>query len=145
MRVAATWLLDQPTPLGRETVKLFGQDFRRFLWRLIPHIEQLTSTLSQEDAPAQVALAGIGEARLRLSAIEDTGRLGEIEGVKPLARSVLSLCDHLDALTGITRCLVCDRPIEHSQAWMPYDTVSPVISSGPGRVHTQCTRTGHHR
>ncbi|MEU9405302.1 DUF6415 family natural product biosynthesis protein [Streptomyces sp. NPDC048281] len=144
MRVAATWLLDQPAPLGRETVKLFAEDFRRFLWQLIPHIEQLAGALPKDDAPAQVAMAAIGEARRRLAAIDGTGRRGEIERVKPLARSVLNLCDHLDALTGITRCLVCDRPIEHSQAWAPYNTVSPVIGSGPGRVHTQCTRPDHH-
>ncbi|MER7181332.1 DUF6415 family natural product biosynthesis protein [Streptomyces hyaluromycini] len=138
------WLLDQPTPMGRETVKLFAEDFRRFLWLLIPHVEELTSTRPQDDVSAQVALAGVGQARRRLAAIEDSGRFGEIERVKPLARSVLGLCDHFDALTGITGCLVCDQPIDHIQAWVPYDAVSHVISSGPGRVHTQCAGTEHH-
>ncbi|MGW4905445.1 DUF6415 family natural product biosynthesis protein [Streptomyces sp. NPDC004270] len=102
MRVAATWLLDQPIPLGRETVKLFAQEFRRFLWQLIPHIEQLTSGRPEDAVPAKVVLARVGEARRRLAEIENTGLLGEIERVRPLARSVVVLCDHFDALTGIT-------------------------------------------
>ncbi|MER5788003.1 DUF6415 family natural product biosynthesis protein [Streptomyces sp. NPDC001980] len=145
MRVAATWLLDQPTPMGRETVKLFAEDFRRFLWLLIPRVERLASGRPKDDVPAQVALAGVGEARRRLAALDDTGRLDEITRVKLLARSVLGLCDHFDVFTGITVCLVCDRPIDHSQGWVPYDSLSPVISSGPGRVHARCTSPEHRR
>ena len=81
MRAAATWLLDQPAPMGRETVKLFAEDFRRFLWQLIPLIEQLVGPLPKDDAPAQVALAAIGEARRRLAAIDGAGGRGEIERV----------------------------------------------------------------
>jgi hypothetical protein len=125
MRVAATWLLDQTLPLGRETVKLFAQEFRRFLWQLIPHIEQLTSGRPEDDGPAKVVRARVGEARRHLVETENTGVLGDIERVRPLARSVVGLCDHFDALTGTTTCLACDKRIEDGEA-------------APDHVHARC-------
>ncbi|QOV37510.1 hypothetical protein IM697_03480 [Streptomyces ferrugineus] len=58
--------------------------------------------------------------------------------MKRLARSVVALCDHRDALTGARMCLACDKPIEE-QASLPYEKVSP--SGGatqPGRIHATC-------
>ncbi|MET9964448.1 DUF6415 family natural product biosynthesis protein [Streptomyces sp. NPDC006356] len=111
MRAAATWLLDQSTPLGRETSKLFDQDFRLFLSLVIPHIEQLTGgrTDTKDNATAKGALAGVGEARRRLSETESACLTAEFARVKRLARSVVALCDHFDALSGITVRPVCDR------------------------------------
>ncbi|WP_371749067.1 DUF6415 family natural product biosynthesis protein [Streptomyces sp. NBC_00280] len=74
--------------------------FHRDLWRLIPRVEQLAGHFSEENVPAKVALAGVGEARRRLDEIERAGLTGEFERVKRLARSVVALCDHHENLTG---------------------------------------------
>ncbi|MEV6997522.1 DUF6415 family natural product biosynthesis protein [Streptomyces sp. NPDC093982] len=116
MRAAATWLLDRPTLLGCETLKLFDQDFRLFLSLVIPHIERMTEGRPEGDPAANVALADVGEARRRLIETESTGLTAEFERVGRMARSVVALCDHFDALSGITTCLACVRRIGHRAA-----------------------------
>ncbi|GAB2880689.1 hypothetical protein GCM10027074_56190 [Streptomyces deserti] len=138
MRAAATWFFDQPTLPRHQSTKLFSQDFHDFLDQLIPRIEKLTAAGPEDDVPAQVALAGVAEARRRMDEPEAAGLRGEVERVKRLARSVVALCDHYDALTGITMCVVCDRVIEGDE-WEPSDQIGPyggVVRSG--RVHFAC-------
>ncbi|MFJ7075501.1 DUF6415 family natural product biosynthesis protein [Streptomyces sp. NPDC098781] len=115
MRAAAAWLLDQAVPLGRETLKLFDQDFRLFLALVIPHIERMTDGRPEEDVTARTALAGVAEARNRLIESETTGQISELGRVRGLAGSVVALCDHFDALSGITRCRVRD-PEDRAQS-----------------------------
>ncbi|MFF6980479.1 DUF6415 family natural product biosynthesis protein [Streptomyces sp. NPDC008343] len=100
MRAAASWLLDQPTLPGRETLRLFDQDFRLFLSLVIPHIERMTGGRPEDDATVQAALAGVGEARRRLLETGSTGLTTEFERVKRVASSVMALCDHFEALIG---------------------------------------------
>jgi hypothetical protein len=145
MRVMATWFLDQPMLPRHGTVKLFDRDFRRFLGLLIPHIEQFIGGHPMDDVPARVALAGVGEARRRLAEIESAGLLSEVERVKRLARSVVGLCDHFDALTGITMCLACDKRIEDVEESVPYDSVSPLRGARSGQVHARCSDAVRHR
>lgn len=146
MRAAVTWLLDQSTLLGRESLKLFDQDFRLFLSLVIPHIERLADGRPEDDVTATVALAGVGEARRRLIETESTGLTGEFERVKRLARSVVALCDHFDALSGITMCLACDRRIGDSAAAVPYGGPGPSGEPGsPGRIHVECAGPGRRR
>ncbi|MGW1364292.1 DUF6415 family natural product biosynthesis protein [Streptomyces chartreusis] len=59
--------------------------------------------------------AGVGEARRRLGLPARSGLQAEYERVKRLAMSVIALCDHLDALTGINMCLLCDKELEAGQ------------------------------
>ncbi|WP_405536730.1 DUF6415 family natural product biosynthesis protein [Streptomyces sp. NBC_00075] len=101
MRDTAVRFLGEPALPRYETVQHFGHAFHRDLWRLIPRIEQLAGCLPGDDAPVNVALAGVGEARRRLDEIERAGLAGEFERVKRLARSVVALCDHHDNLTGV--------------------------------------------
>ncbi|MFC9916276.1 DUF6415 family natural product biosynthesis protein [Streptomyces sp. NPDC127197] len=139
MRAQATWFLDQRTLPRHQTVKGFAQDFHGYLERLIPQIDLLAEALPPDDVPAKVALSGVGEARRRLEDPEAAGLLGEVDRVRRLARSVVALCDHYDALTGLAMCLACDKPIEAGDAWVPYDKVSP--SGGAersGRIHCRC-------
>lgn len=101
MRDTAVRFLRETELPRYETVQHFGHAFHRDLWRLIPRIEQLAGCLSGDDTSANVALAGVGEARRRLVEIERAGLSGEFERVKRLARSAVALCDHHDNLTGV--------------------------------------------
>ncbi|MFD7409423.1 DUF6415 family natural product biosynthesis protein [Streptomyces sp. NPDC059866] len=116
IRAQATWFIDQQTLARHQTVKGFGQDFLGYLQQLIPQIEQITVCLPEDDVPARVALAAVGEARRRINEPETTRLSGEVERVKRLARSVVALCDHHDTLTGMAMCLACDQPIGGDQA-----------------------------
>ncbi|MFE7441729.1 DUF6415 family natural product biosynthesis protein [Streptomyces chartreusis] len=116
MRAAATWLLDRSTRPGRETLKLFDQDFRLFLSLVIPHIERLTDGRPEDHATAKAARTGVGEARSRLIEAASTDLTAEFERVGRLARSVVALCDHFDALSGDGMCPACDRRIGNGAA-----------------------------
>ncbi|GAB2714313.1 DUF6415 family natural product biosynthesis protein [Streptomyces bullii] len=140
MVTQATWFLKQPTLLGHQDVKAFEADFRTFVEHLIPQVEELAAARSRDDVPAQVALAGVAEARRRLIEPEAAGLKGEVARVQRLARSVIALCTHYDALTGISMCVVCNRVIDgDDEPWEPYDYASP--SGGAARsggVHAAC-------
>ncbi|MGW2048829.1 DUF6415 family natural product biosynthesis protein [Streptomyces sp. NPDC001858] len=139
MPAAASWFLGQETLPRHQTVKLFGDDFRDFLEVLIPQVEQLAASRGRDDVPAMVARAGIGEARRRLRLAEQPGLRGEVERVKRLARSVLALRAHHDALTGFWSCLVCDQTIETAADAMPHARVGPTRGNGrPGPIHRSC-------
>ncbi|WP_409472824.1 DUF6415 family natural product biosynthesis protein [Streptomyces sp. HC307] len=139
MRAAATWFLDQPLLPRHGTVKRFSDAFRANVGQLIRDIEQLTGNLPGDDVPAKVALAGVEEARRRLNETERPGLAGEVDRVKRLARSVVALCDHYDALTGVVMCLACDAVIEGGDESVPYDHLSASGGAAqPGRIHTRC-------
>lgn len=142
VRAAATWFIAQPTLPRHSTVKGFEADFRKVLDVLMPRVEQLAAALPHNDVTAKVALAGVVEARRRLVEPEAAGLHGEAERVKRLARSVISLCDHYDSLSGVRMCLLCDQPIEASDAWEHYQQAGLTGGPGqPGRVHAPCART----
>ena len=146
MRAAASWFLEQRTLPRHQSVQLFHQDFSAFIGQLIPEIEQLAAGQPENDVPAQVALVGVGEARRRLHEPEAAGLHGEVERVKRLARSVVALCDHREALAGVRMCLACDKPIEDDQMSLPYEKVSPSGGAVPsGRIHAACASTGRPR
>ncbi|MCQ9178371.1 hypothetical protein KMT30_04850 [Streptomyces sp. IBSBF 2953] len=139
IRAAASWFLAQETLPRHQTVKLFGDDFAASLTDLIEQVEQLAAQRGADDVPSMAALAGAGEARRRLSIAERPGLLGEVERVKKLARSVLALRDHYDALTGIWMCLACDRVIDDAADAQPYSQASPTSGNGHGgRIHKKC-------
>lgn len=140
VRAAADWFLRQKTLPRHQTVKLFGDDFTTCLRDLIPQIEELAAARGEDDVLAMVARAGIGEARRRLSLTERPGLLGEVERVKRLARSVLALRDHYDALTGVCICVACDQAIDDAADARPYAQVSPTSGNGrSGRIHSGCS------
>jgi hypothetical protein len=141
MRAQASWFLDQRTLPRYQATQLMAQDLRGYLEHLIPQIERLAAERSKDDVPTNVALAGIAEARCRMDEPEAAGLCGEVERVRLLARSVLSLCDHHDALTGITICLLCDHVIG-DEAWVPFQRACPSGAGlESGRVHQRCAPT----
>ncbi|MFD5129459.1 DUF6415 family natural product biosynthesis protein [Streptomyces olindensis] len=141
MRAQASWFLDQRTLPRHQATQLMGKDLREFLEHLIPQIEQLAAKRSKDDVPTNVAPASITEAKRRMAEPEAAGLVGEVERVKLLARSVVSLCDHHDALTGITICLLCDHVIG-DEAWVPFQRTCPSGTGlKSGRVHERCAPT----
>ncbi|MFF8639128.1 DUF6415 family natural product biosynthesis protein [Streptomyces pilosus] len=142
MRAAASWFIQLSALPRHGEVEGFDQDFHRHLNQLLPLIEELATRRDSDNVPAKAALAGVGEARRRLTEPEAAGLNGEVARVKRLARSVLALCDHHDTLTGGTLCLVCDRAIENGQTSVSYDQASPSGGAArSGRIHADCTNT----
>jgi hypothetical protein len=140
MASQATWFIEQPTLLGHQTVKSFEADFRAFIEQMVPQIAKRAATQSADDVPANVALAAIAEARSRMGEPEATGLQGEVERVKRLARSVVSLVGHHDSLLGIRMCLLCDRLIDGDDTWEPHGVGRPPGGAArSGRVHAACT------
>jgi hypothetical protein len=141
MRASASWFILQKTLLGHRAVRNFEEDFRTFLDQLIPDIEKLATGRPQDDVPANVALAGVEEAHRRMAEPEAAGLRGEVDRVKQLAQSVMSLSHHHDTLTGITMCPACDRVIPDEDEWVPYDHGSPSGGTArSGRVHARCAK-----
>ncbi|MEV5730906.1 DUF6415 family natural product biosynthesis protein [Streptomyces pharetrae] len=54
--------------MGHDGVRPFNQDFRAFLRRMIPQVEQLAECPARGRRSTQVALAGVRETRRRLLA-----------------------------------------------------------------------------
>ncbi|MHA5050027.1 DUF6415 family natural product biosynthesis protein [Streptomyces sp. SD15] len=126
---------------GAELVTLTSL-LRGHMELLIPEIDTATAVLPKNDIPRYCALACVGEARGRLRAQPSPVPGGAIAHARRLARSLNALCDHYEALTGVTMCLACDQPIRDGEDSRQYDHASP--SSGTaraGRIHARCANT----
>lgn len=146
MRASASWFLDQRTLLRHEMLKHLSVDLGGFLEHLAFAVEQHAAKLPASDVPARVAMIGVGEARRRMTEREAAGLSGETERVKRLARSVVALCDHLDALTGARMCLACDKPLDDGRPTLQYDEVGPPGGAlQSGHIHAACAGTGRPR
>jgi hypothetical protein len=144
MRAAATWFIDQPTLPRHQTVAGCSQDFRSYLGQLIPRIIELTRHLQHSDG--RVALAEAYKARRHLEEAEAAGLRGEVERVRRLANSVVSLSDHYTALIGVAMCLACGQPFEEGDASLPYEQVSQSGSLvRSGYIHSHCVNTVRRR
>ncbi|MEU6371240.1 DUF6415 family natural product biosynthesis protein [Streptomyces sp. NPDC046931] len=139
--------------IGPDTASLEGEKLawltslmRGHIQLIIPEIEQAAGKLPEDDVPRYCALACIGEARAKLRTTADAGPHRAAAHARKLARSLMALCDHYEALTGVAMCLVCDKPIRDGEDSVPYSQVS---SSGgaacAGRIHAQCSRIGRRR
>ncbi|MFJ2004834.1 DUF6415 family natural product biosynthesis protein [Streptomyces chartreusis] len=146
MRAAADWFLAQRVLPRHTSLRLCSDDFFRFCERLSPEIQELVARLPRNDVLARAAMEGVSEARRRMYEPEAAGLLGETARVTRLARSVVALCNHHDALTGAVMCPACEKPIKSGEPTAPYGKVSP--SGGAvqaGRIHAACASTGTSR
>lgn len=113
---------------------------------IIPEVEMAAAALPSDDIPRYCALACAGEGRERLRARPSPAPGGALAYARRLARSLNALCDHYEALTGVTMCLACDKPIKDGDESQPYDHIS--ASGGAaraGRVHARCANTVRRR
>ncbi|WP_328876377.1 DUF6415 family natural product biosynthesis protein [Streptomyces sp. NBC_00287] len=130
------------TPTDRGTLQTLTGLLRGHLQLLIPEIEQLAALLTVGDVPRYCAQACVGEARGKLNARPGLMSYDAVAHVRRLGRSLLALCDHYEALTGVRMCLACDRPLREGEATLPYGKASP--SAGAvvaGRIHDHCANT----
>lgn len=146
MRAAAAWFLNQSRLPDHGMLKVWAVDLGDFLEHLVSALAQFAAKLPPGDVPARVAMVGVGEARRRLDEPDTAGLRGEAERVRRLARSVVALCDHHDALTGARMCLACDMPLEDGRPTVLYEQVSPSGDAKvSGRIHTACGNAGRPR
>ncbi|MBA4864334.1 hypothetical protein H1V43_23865 [Streptomyces sp. PSKA54] len=145
MRAAAAELLGENAQLPRyEDLEVMTSRLRGHLMLLIPEVEDVVSRLPMDDVPGRVAVAGVGEARRRLDTAAGVGLVSAVKYAQNLARSVESLCSHLESLRSITFCGSCDQLIKAGDASRVYDKFS---SSGGGatvHVHAVCPSERRH-
>ncbi|MGW4516445.1 DUF6415 family natural product biosynthesis protein [Streptomyces sp. NPDC004393] len=133
------------SPQGEERAGLTGL-LRGHMQLIIPQIEQAAGKLPEDDVPRYCALACIGEARAKLRATTGAGPHRAAAHARKLARSLMALCDHYEALTGVEMCLACDKPIRDREDSVAYGQVSTSGgAAGAGRIHTRCAPIGRRR
>lgn len=139
----ASVLPPEVTPTDSDTLQTLTGLIRGHMELAIPEIEQLTVPLPKDDVPRYCALACLGEARRKLSAVPGPQTYDAVVHARKLARSLLALCDHYETLTGVRMCLACDHPIHHGQTTLPYTAVNPTktATSTGGRIHNHCAST----
>ncbi|WP_406331876.1 DUF6415 family natural product biosynthesis protein [Streptomyces sp. NBC_00203] len=128
-------------PAGVELATLTAT-VRGYMEFIGPEVEIAAGKLPKDDIPRYCAFACVGEARDKLRAHALPGPNGAYAHARRLARSLAALCDHYEALTGVTMCVACDKRITPEDTSIPYD---PVSASGgaasSGRIHTHCADT----
>ncbi|MEV7289660.1 DUF6415 family natural product biosynthesis protein [Streptomyces sp. NPDC093252] len=139
VRAHASWFIDQRTLPRHQTVRRFDADFRMYLKLLVQRTEGCVRVLPADDVPARVAEVALGEARRRLDEAERPGLDGETERVKRLARGVMALCDHYEALSPLAVCALCDELIESGDAWLEH-TSTVGGTKREGRIHRGCSK-----
>ncbi|WAZ26955.1 DUF6415 family natural product biosynthesis protein [Streptomyces cinnabarinus] len=146
MRASVAQVLPpEVTPTDRVVLAALTGMLRGHMHLLIPEVEQAAAALPADDVPRYVALACVGEARGKLDVCPGLMPSDAQAYVRRLGRSLLALCDHYEALTGIRMCLACDREFESDEERVPYDVGSP--SGGAARsgyVHPRCANTVRH-
>lgn len=132
---------DGTAPADGELETLTGL-LRGHMELLVPEIQTSATKLPKDDIPRYCALACAGEARERLRTKPSPVPGGAIAYARRLARSLNALCDHYEALTGVTMCLACDQPIQAGEEARLYDHVSPSGGAArAGRIHARCANT----
>ncbi|MEU4153368.1 DUF6415 family natural product biosynthesis protein [Streptomyces sp. NPDC026659] len=129
-RAGASLFLDQRTLPRHGVVQSFEADFRAALAELMPRVEELAVGRPDDDTAAEAVRAALAEARDRLAEQEAPGLQGEFVRVKQLATSVVCMCDHLDVLSSLGMCPLCDQPIKPGE---PCE-----LNARVGRVHCLC-------
>ncbi|MFE3326799.1 DUF6415 family natural product biosynthesis protein [Streptomyces sp. NPDC059176] len=99
MRVTARRVLEMSEPrpqLDELTVAMRGM-----VHLLVPELSTLVASQPPGDGPARVAQIGMEEAWRRLTTPPGFGPDAAYRQAQKLARSVLSLCDHVENLAGV--------------------------------------------
>lgn len=86
--------------VGGDELETLALTLRGHIEILLPEVEALAATHPYDDAPARVASACAGEARMRLRLGVGQSMALKVSLVWKLARSVRALCDHFENLGG---------------------------------------------
>nr|WP_222108410.1 DUF6415 family natural product biosynthesis protein [Streptomyces cupreus] len=140
MRASVAQVLPpEVTPTDRATLETLTDTLRRGIQLLIPEVERAAAKQPADDIPRYVALACVREARGKLDARPLLMPSDAAPYVRKLGRSLLALCDHYIALTGVRVCVVCDQSIRPGESTQPYDQGSQSGGSAvSGRIHEGC-------
>ncbi|MFE6365812.1 DUF6415 family natural product biosynthesis protein [Streptomyces sp. NPDC057806] len=126
------------TPVDLTTVETLTGLLCGHMQLLIPEIEQAAARLPADDVPRYCALVSAREARRKLAARPTLKPHDAAAHVRRLGRSLLALCDHYEALTGMRMCLACDQPLT-GEPTRPFDQGSQSGGSAvTGRIHERC-------
>ncbi|MEV5079894.1 DUF6415 family natural product biosynthesis protein [Streptomyces sp. NPDC056159] len=132
---------DPDPPDGEELARL-SERLREQMALIVPQVEQAALKRPADDVPGYCALACVGEAGRKLRMAPGRGPHGTLAYARKLARALSALCDHWEALTGVTMCLACDQPIRDGDESLPYRHVSlSGGAAGAGRLHTRCANS----
>ncbi|MGW0720042.1 DUF6415 family natural product biosynthesis protein [Streptomyces sp. NPDC002778] len=127
------------TPVDLTTVETLAGLLCGHMQLLIPEIEQAAMRLPADDVPRYCALVAVREARRKLDARPGPRPYDAVTHVRRLGRSLLALCDHYEALTGLRMCLACDQPIRPGEPTRPFDQGSQSGGSAvSGGIHERC-------
>ncbi len=130
------------TPTDRDTLETLTSMLRGHMQLLVPEIEQAAAGLPDDDVPRYCALLCIREACGKLSALPGLLPYDAVAYARKLGRSLLALCDHYEALTGVRMCVACDQSIRPGEATLPYGQASPSGGASiAGRIHDRCANT----
>ncbi|MER7838450.1 DUF6415 family natural product biosynthesis protein [Streptomyces sp. NPDC096040] len=99
-RTAHRFLAPDARPIPTGDLVTLRATMRGQLEELIPTIEAMTRAFPAGDIPSACALAGVGEARMRLGLRPGFNSPGQMTVAMKLARSVNALCDHFENLRG---------------------------------------------
>ncbi|MFE6337276.1 DUF6415 family natural product biosynthesis protein [Streptomyces sp. NPDC057798] len=128
------------TPVDLTTLETLTGLLCGHMQLLIPEIEQAAARLPADDIPRYCALVSVGEARRKLAARPGLRPYDTVAHVRRLGRSLLALCDHYEALTGLRMCLACDQPLTPGEPTRLFDQGSQSGGSAvSGRIHERCS------
>ncbi|MFM9595782.1 DUF6415 family natural product biosynthesis protein [Streptomyces scabiei] len=103
MREAAARLLAEGAiPPGDEDLETLRRQLRGHAWLLLPVVEREARRLPEQDRARRSALACVAMSCMELRVGQGDNRLLRVSVVTRLARSVRTLCDHVDLLKGAT-------------------------------------------
>ncbi|WP_159056082.1 DUF6415 family natural product biosynthesis protein [Streptomyces scabiei] len=103
MREAAARLLAEGAiPPGDEDLETLRRQLRGHAWLLLPVVEREARQLPEQDRARRSALACVAMSCMELRVGQGDNRILRVSVVTRLARSVRTLCDHVDLLKGAT-------------------------------------------
>ncbi|GAA2387386.1 hypothetical protein GCM10010378_30600 [Streptomyces viridochromogenes] len=132
---------DAPPPASEE-LGVWEVLVRGHMQLIIPEVERAALARGLDDVSGYCALACVGEARGKLRSAVGPGAERAVVHARRLARCLAALCDHYEALTGVTTCLACDEPLRNGEETLPYDHSRPSgAATRAGRIHARCANT----
>lgn len=142
MRASCSQVLPpEVTPADPGLLETLTGLLRGHLQLIIPEVEQAATQMPVDDVLRYCALACVGEARGKVSATRGLGAYDAAVYARRLARSLLAMCDHYEALAGKRRCLARDSLVRGEEV-LPYSKVSPPGGAVVcGRIHGSCAGT----